>query len=724
MKRYAAQIGLTSFSVLAAAFYLPDFVTRILLISAAAASLIFLLVPKIRKTIFLPLIALTVAVSCGVNLAYTAMAVNPVIDRFCGEKKQIEATLTDESYRQYSKYCYPLRVDSVDGETAGTKLLLKTGKPLDMEPFDTVSFTADIEPVSKNADRAKGYYIAVNAVALDYSVEAGENHPLYAHVIGIRQAMRDALDDFLPQAEANLCKAVLIGDKAALDQTVKEDFRYSGASYLIVVSGMHFSIICLSLYFLFRRLFRRRFWYITFPVTYLIIFLYMLINGFQPSVMRSGVMMLILVTGQLIRRQTDSLTSLGIAAICMPFIFSPYGCGDICMILSFTATFSIIMWHPPLYRKLCLKRVGKNPLTRRLIKGVNGGLSLICVSLSANILVLPLSVFIFNGFSTVFLLSALLLYPLILLTLIFAPAVCIFYYLGPLRYLALLFSWPLYAVTWLALFLVRAISSIPFAYIHIRSFWIYLWVGITLLTGLIAWAFRKSLRLYQPVILLSAILFLTGITVNTVVQLHTDVLNICAGEKGAAVYLNRHGHVYLLRFDCDSASAYKMLYRLTDDYGGADFGVCTVYTERVNYARMSEREFPLTNYLEYRDVPAVFDPREPDEIFDGDSDFTFDEGVTLYTVEDDGKELLYLLDGDKSLMLIPTGFSYDAIPADMRYADIIIINKGLKDYQKLSCDTLYYSGDSSKLNNRYFPEHQTLYDATDEQIMLNMKDYD
>lgn len=720
MKRYAAQIGLTSFSVLAAAFYLSDFVTGIVMLTAGASGLVFLLVPKTRRTITLPIIALTVAASCAVNLAYTALAVEPVCDRFCGEQKQIKATLTDESYRRYSKYCYPLRADTIDGESADVRLMLKSNKPLDIEPYDTIAFTADIVPVKQNYDKAKGYYLSADAINFSYTVDEKTERPLYYHVIRLRQAMRDALEDLLPQDEANLSKAVLIGDKYALDQTVKDDFRLSGASYMIVVSGMHFSIVCLLLLRLFQKLFGRRLWYIAYPLTYLMIFLYMMVTGFQPSVMRAGVMMLMLITGRLIYRRSDPLTSLGVAGLCMPVFFTPYGCGDIGMILSFTATFSIMMWQGPIYRRISIKRSGKNRLTGMSVKAVNAVLNLISVSLAANILVLPLSIFLFNGFSTVFLLSALLLYPLVWMTLVFGIAVCVLYYLGPLRYAALLISWLLYIVTKLILCIVTAISSIPFAYIRVRTFWFYLWTGVTLAIGLAAYCFRKRLRLYRAAALLSAILFLSGIIADTVVRLNTDVLEIRTGEYGAAVYLNRHAGVYLLRFDCDSAFAYKTLHRLTDDFGGVDFGVCTGYTERVNYSRMSEREFPLNHYLLYRDVPRVYADRKPDEIFDGNSEFTFDDGLTLYTVESDGKELLYLCDGDKTVMLIPTNFSYDAIPPDMRRADIIIINKGRKDYQKLSCDTLFYCGDASKLKNRYFPEHQTLYDSKDDHISLDL----
>lgn len=714
MKRIAAHIGLTSFCVLAVAFYLPQNITIAVLAIAGVCAVLFLIIKKCRMTVVLPLTAIVIALSCGVNLVYTALAVKPVIQQFCGEKKQIEATLTDEAYRQYAKYYYRLETDRIDGVDAKVKILLKTDSPIEIEPFDTLRFTADISPTTNDYYKAKGYYITVDALDLKFDVKHADSRPLYCHVIALRQAMRDAIEEYLPEDEANLSKAILIGDKYALDSSVMENFRMSGASYFVVVSGMHFSvIICISLW-LFRKLLRRRWLY--FPLTYLMIILYMLITGMQPSVMRSGVMMLILVTGQLLYRQSDPLTSLGVAGLLMPLIFSPYGCGDMGMILSFAATFSIIMWQDPIYQKICIKNVEKN----RIKRGINVVLSIVSVSLAANILVLPLSVFLFNGFSLMTLLSALLLYPLIWLTMVLSLFVCVFCYLGPLRYLSLLLSWLLYGVIKLILWLVGTIAAIPFAYIHVKSLYVYIWVALTLALGLLAYFLRQRYRLYPYVILLSAIVFFGGLTVNTIIQLNVNQLEVYAGEAGATVYLNRSGRIHLLRFDCDSNSAYQMLYQLTDRYGGAQSAVCTSYQERVNYSRMSDQEFPVKHYLMYDNLSKVYTADAPEISFVGNSVFVLDDGIVLHTIENNGKMLLYLTDGDSSVMLIPSGFAYDAIPESMRSADVIYMNRTLVDYDKLSCDILIQINTSTAKKKLALPKHDTLCDFSQKSVILDM----
>lgn len=718
MKRIAAYIGLTAYCTLAVAFYLSGTAIWIVMASCAAAGILFLLIKKTRKTVFLPAIAITAALFCGVNLIYTAAAVDPVAEKYCGEEQQIKATLTEEAYRQYDKYCYPCTTDSIDGEKVRVKILLRSYRPIDIEPFDSISFCADLSPTENSSYLAKGYYLTVGSVHSEYSVTQNDSRPLYDHVIRLRQSMRDALDEFLPKDEANLCKAVLIGDKYALDPSVKDDFRSSGGSYLIVVSGMHFSLIVMMSFWLFRKLFRKR--WIYFPLTYLVIFLYMLITGFQPSVVRSGVMMLILITGRMIRRISDPLTSLGIAGLLMPVFFSPYGCGDIGMILSFAATFSLIVWQQPIYQRISIKKRCDHRAGRWGIKCLNAVLSLISTSLAANILVLPLSVFLFNGFSLMTILTALLLYPLIWLTLVLSLVVCVLYYAGPLRYVALLFSWPLYGVTKVTLWLVHGIASLPFAYIRVRSLWFYIWMLITLIVGIAAYLVRKRCRLYPYVALLSAILFLGGMTVNTVIQLHTDQLEFYTGTEGATVYLNRSGRLHLLRFDCDSVSAYRMNEQLSDDYGGAFSAVCTTYQESVNYSRLFDWDFPTAHYLVSSGVGEYCEENPEHEEFSGKSVFVLDDGLVLNTIESDKKTLLYLTDGDRSVMLIPADYPLDAIPEEMRYADIIFLNQPDKAYDKLFCDTLVLCRAQKPNETDPMPKSDSRYDLTDQHITFKL----
>ena len=717
MKRIAAYIGLTTFCALAVAFYLPQTAAIIVMVCFAVAAVLLALFKRTRRTVFLPVIAATAALAIGVNLCYTAFAVRPVTERFSGSDREIEATLTDESFRSYRMYCYPLETVTIDGEPIKTKLLLKSYMPIDAEPFQKLSFTADITPTENSYYLAKGYSLSVSSLDLRCSVSDDGSRPLYYYAICLREKMREAINAYLPKEEAALCCALLLGDKYALSQEVREDFRYSGVSYFVVVSGIHCSILFMIGFAVFKCLFRKRFLF--FPLTYLMILVYMAVTGFQPSVMRSGIMMLVLVTGKLIRRQYDVLTSLGVAGLAAPLIFSPYGCGDIGMILSFAATLSIILWQEPIYEKLRIKREAEHRLSKALIRAVNLLLTLLSVSLSALILVLPITVWFFKSFSLMTLTASLILFPVIWFMLPATLLICVLHYLTPLRFIALFLSWPLYGAARLTLLLVRLLSNASFAYIHIKSAFFPIWLTATVFLGILAYYLPKRFRFTVYAVLLSAILFCGGVIVNIGVQLHTDELSLTAGKQGAAVRLDRHGSLYLLRFDCNSTSAYQMLMQMKDDYGGARCAVCATRRERQNYHRMSDREFPVEQYLVYQrrqeeaELPT-------DEILRGRMALLLDDGLVLQTAEDKGRLLLYLTDGDTDVLMIPSGYSFDAIPKSMRSADLILLDHSGEDYDRLTCRTLIRRDNSPAKAGQAFPQNENSLILSEETVRIKL----
>lgn len=686
MKRLLAQIGITYFSVLAIAFYLPEKAVWILLSASVLAAAVLLIIRKTRRRVFIPLIALTIAVGCAVNIGYTYFKVRPAQALASGSEKRVEATLTDEPYKAYSKYYYRLRADAIDGKSTDVSLLLKTAVPIGIEPYDTITFTADIGSTENRYYLSKGYYLTVNTYDRDFVVSEAGSRPLYYHIIQLRRSLRDALDEFLPQDAADLCKAVFVGDKYALSADVKEDFRYAGASYFVVVSGMHFAIICLLVYRLLKSLRVNRF--ISVGATLCLILLYMAVTGFQPSVVRSGVMMIVYMIGRLIRRIGDPHSSLGLAGIVSTFVFSPYGAGDIGLILSFAATFAIITWSDPICRRLSAKTPDTLPK-----KAWNAFARVLSASIAANLLVFPISVYVFSAFSTVTLVSAVLLYIPIESILILSLALCLFFYLGPLRYFSLLLSWPLYALCRFVLWIIDGLASLPFSYVHIGHDFFYLWMGVTLVLGAAVILLRRY-RLLPYAALLSAILLIGGTVWNAAAELNTVALYAYACGDGLTVGLDCHGSLYLFSFTAESYDAYRILDSLSSRYHGAELAVCSGKREYNNYSRLSDQEFAIRRYLLYDKDNRYVDTMIP---YDAADVYRLDDGVTLEVAERYGKLLSFLRVGDTTILIIPSKFPYRNIPEAFRTADIIVLSQPSDGYGQLTCDTLIVSNTGDDL---------------------------
>lgn len=677
---------MTYFTALAVAFYLPETATAVLMAASLAAAVVLLILPRTRRTIWIPAVAVTVLTACCVNLGFSYLTVYPIQEKYTGSDRQIEATLTDEVYKSYSKYYYRLETDSIDGESISTKLLLKTAQPIDIEPYDTISFTADVHVTDNDYYLSKGYYLTVNTYDDDFTVNPAQSYPLYYHAIRLRQALRSALDEYLPEDVAALCKAVFVGDKYALDTEIRADFRHAGASYFIVVSGLHFSIICLLLYRLLRKMRLHR--AAVLVITLSVILVYMAVTGFQPSVVRSGVMMAMLMIGRCIRRVGYTYNSLGLAGIVAAVAFGPYGAGDIGMILSFAATFAIVTWSDPIHRRISFKN--PDTLFKRAVNAVTAVLSM---SLASFILVFPISVFVFRAFSTVTLLSSLLLYLPIELLLIASLLLCVFFWLGPLRYLSLLLSWVLYGVGRAVLWLVRGLSSLPFSYIEIGHGFFYFWMGVTVLLGLFVILCRNRYRFLPVAATLSAIILLSGMITTAVIDYDTVALTVYQCGGGLTVGYNHRGTLYMLAFDANSDEAYELLDELSHRHSGAELAVCSRKRDFVNYSRIIDKEFAISHYLLY-DKTIKYDGSAELIESDGAEQYLLGEGALLTLAPKNQKILSYLTVDGTTILVIPSYYPYKAIPEQLRRADIIVMSVPRDGYENLSCATLIVSADA------------------------------
>ena len=715
MKRLLAQIGITYFSVLAAAFYLPFLWVYVLLGIALMTTAVFFIVSKWRKTIFLPAMAIAAVIACAVHIGYTYIAVIPIENYATEEEHLIEATLTEEPHRSYEKVYYQLKTVTIDGDKADGKLLLKLPRMIDVEVDDILSFRSQINVTENQYFRAKGFYIVSDSYDTVVTAVTPESHSLYYQAVRMRKSMREAFDMYLPEDSAALCKAVLIGDKYALDLPLRENFRYAGSSYFIVVSGMHFAVIYLIITKLLSFIRFRGARFLRLGTSLIIIFGYMAITGFQPSVLRSGIMISFIALGYCLRRQTYPLNHLGLAGLIMPCFLSPYGAGDIGLILSFYATMSILLWASPITRKLCYrdeygnipmfdfgrwlrgrgerhKKKEKVPFDALLFRHKlrNAVCSLIAVSLSANILVFPITVFVFHEFSAVTLLSAVLLYPAIYLILLLSLAVCVLYRLWILKYVAMALSVVLDLLCKLVLWIVDTLGNLPFAHIRVGSGWFFLWLALTVILGVIVILCRNHYRYLRLAAFCSAFLLLTGLVTHTVIETQTCELEVYACGDGLCIGLNYQGDLYLFSMDAKM----KYVYRITDDlsyrYGKARAALCLKEKDLRTYQLYRNDEFAISDYLLYDSSGTVGDDENVIR-FGDDSVFALDDDLTLSVGMADQTPVPMINVNGKRIVILSKKVSVDDLPKEYRSADVIVLSKALADHEKLRCGSLIIS---------------------------------
>ena len=683
MKRLLAQIGITFFSALAAVFYFHDTVTLILMIAAAAAAVLFFCIRKIRRTVYLPAMALAVVLACAVNLSYSALFVVPVTENYQG-KHRIEATLKDEPREDYNTYCYTLHVISVDAEKADFDMLLEYDEPINIEPYDTLCFDGDLVKEERPYRISKGVFLYDRAYTLSYEVKPNGHKPFWNTVIQVRRYFRDVLERLLPYDDAALCRAVLIGDKYAIPGDIRFRFKLSGASYFIVVSGMHFSFFTLILLFLLKRTVRKRFVYV--PIVIAFTLFYMAVTGFSYSVVRAGVMMLVYLLGLLLRRRVYSLNSLGTAGLILPVCFSPYCAGDLGLILSFYATFAILVWSKPIYERLRIRRKeGKKEKLWQ--KAVNYLLGLLSATLAASILTFPISVFAFRAFSSVTLLSAILLYFEIEGILLLSLIICLLWLIPPMRYVCLLLSWGLYFLCEAVMYIVDTLSSLPLSYVRLGDGFVYLWVLMTAVLFLFVYLSRSGYRNAFLAILCSLAILLGGVVTTALLKTDKPVLRVYDIGGGMMATLEENGEIYLLSAEGDYSEQYRVLRQAAEEYSGAAVAVIEENDERVLLSEISEREFAISSIL-------LYDKEQREETY---GKLTYYRGERTLHLSDTTDVFLcpagyvaarYIRTASSSALILPEGCDVSLIPEEYRTADVIVMGRRVKRYELLCCDTL------------------------------------
>ena len=144
-----------------------------------------------------------------------------------------------------------------------------------------------------------------------------------------------------------LVRGVVLGDKTGLDEEVYDNFRMFGTAHVLAVSGLHVGIL-LTLY---RRIYRTRpNIYLTFLIIIVLIF-YGTLTRWSPSVLRAVMMSLVYIASQVLSRDADLLTSLGITSIISTCI-NPLVISSLGFQMSYLAILGIGFISPIITRKI------------------------------------------------------------------------------------------------------------------------------------------------------------------------------------------------------------------------------------------------------------------------------------------------------------------------------------------------------------------------------------
>lgn len=227
----------------------------------------------------------------------------------------------------------------------------------------------------------------------------------------------------LPDDVFAITSAIVLGYKNEIDAEIRQAYASAGATHILAVSGLHVGVVYLIINTLLTWLRRNKYLkYMQLALILPFLWFYALITGLSPSVLRATTMFSFVAIARFTTRQTNIYNTLSASALLLLMI-QPFQLFEIGFQLSYVAVIGIVFFQSKFKQLLTIKN-----------KFLDSIWSLVCVTLAAQLATSPLSIYYFNQFPVYFLLSGIVLVPLVSLVIYNAIALFVFSWWQPLAY--------------------------------------------------------------------------------------------------------------------------------------------------------------------------------------------------------------------------------------------------------------------------------------------------
>ena len=357
------------------------------------------------------------------------------------------------------------------------------------------------------------------------------------NIISFKEYIKSILRANLSEEEANLCIGLIIGDRTNLNENIEKDFKTSNLTHMLAVSGSHFVYIILALTYI-NKLFKRKRLGQVFML--IIIILFMNLTGNTGSVVRSGIMASLTILASMFYRKADLWNNMAIS-ILIQIVINPYIIFDIGVQLSYGGVIGIAIFNKSISNvleygickintklrsnKIINNEMSKNIKPINLIKQKNNIIldsknnkkesskiiknlikyikESVSVTISANIVIIPIMMLNFNTISLSFVISNLLAGAILGIIIIYA-FIIVFLSIIFQSFISPLFIL-LNIILKLLIFIAHMCSKLPFSKIYIVTpnlfFIIIFFISIYLLSK------RKYNKKILIIVILLVIIF-------------------------------------------------------------------------------------------------------------------------------------------------------------------------------------------------------------------------
>ncbi len=311
---------------------------------------------------------------------------------------------------------YIINFKSIDGQKVTGKLLLNIQKDSTktLLKVDDIVFTKTIinnlnPPINPNQFDYKAYlykkyiYHQLYITNKDIIILNRDKTTVFGYASHLRETINLKLKEYnFKLDELSIINALLLGQRQDISKEIHESYTQAGAIHILAVSGLHVGIVLLILNFLFKPLERlKNGRFLKTIVILILLWCFAIIAGLSASVTRAVTMFSIVAIGMNLKRPTNIYNTLAISMFVL-LIIKPTFIFDVGFQMSYLAVFFIV-WIQPLLYKLWIP---KWFLADKFWQ-------IFTVTVSAQLGVVPISLYYFHQFPSLFFISNLVIIPVL-----------------------------------------------------------------------------------------------------------------------------------------------------------------------------------------------------------------------------------------------------------------------------------------------------------------------
>lgn len=263
------------------------------------------------------------------------------------------------------------------------------------------------QPLNPNQFNYKSYlekqyvYHQIFATNSSFLKLSSNRHTIFGYADQLRETINVKLKQhhFKPD-ELAIINALLLGQRQDISEDIYNSYIRAGAIHILAVSGLHVGIVLLLLNFSFKPIeYIRNGKVIKVVIILLILWGFAIIAGLSASVTRAVTMFSIVGIAMHWKRPTNVYNTLGISMFLL-LLFKPMFLFDVGFQLSYLAVLSIVLIQPLLYK-----------LWKPTLKPIDFMWNIFTVTMAAQVGVVPISLYYFHQFPSLFFISNLAIIP-------------------------------------------------------------------------------------------------------------------------------------------------------------------------------------------------------------------------------------------------------------------------------------------------------------------------